>query len=101
MIFKIEKRNVPRAWLVDNYYKLIRLPWLYLGLTAFGFYILINLFFGAIYFVLRDGLHPPNLDYANCFFFSVQTFSTVGYGTISPASFAVHIITVVETFLGL
>jgi inward rectifier potassium channel len=99
--FAIETRNAPRAWLSDMYYRLVGLAWRYLLLEAFLFYGLINLFFGSLYYLLRDGLKPQGLSFGECYFFSVHTFSTVGYGSIAPESAAVNLITVLEIFCGL
>jgi inward rectifier potassium channel len=99
--FEIEKRNAPPAFLSDLYYRLVGMRWSFLLLNAFLFYALVNLFFGSIYFLLRDGMIPEGLGFADCVFFSVHTFSTVGYGTVSPGSVAVNLVTVIETFGGL
>lgn len=64
-------------------------------------YLGVNLVFGIYYFAFREGLSPPTLKFWECFFFSVHTFSTVGYGSISPQSPWVHGATVVETFVGI
>jgi inward rectifier potassium channel len=98
---RIEKRNVPPDGLIDLYYRLLRLRWIYLLSVAFLVYIGVNLFFGLIFFSLHSGLNPPNLGFWDCCFFSVHTFSTVGYGSISPVSIPVHLVTVIETFIGL
>lgn len=97
----IVKRNAPRAFLSDLYYRLVGLQWRYLLGEAFIFFALVNLFFGSLYYWLRDGLNPKHLSFEECYFFSVHTFSTVGYGSISPASLAVNVVTVVEVFCGL
>lgn len=99
--FDIEKRHAPPAYLSDLYYRFVGMPWRYLLLSAFVFYGVVNFAFACVYFALRDGLQPPGLGFADCYFFSVHTFSTVGYGTIAPASLAVNLVTVVETFCGL
>jgi inward rectifier potassium channel len=97
----VQKRNAPHAWLDDTYYRLIRLKWHYLIAATFGFYIGCNLIFGSIYYLFRDGLRPSDLSFLDCCFFSVHTFSTVGYGSISPVSLSVNLLTTLETFVGL
>lgn len=99
--FSIVRRNVPRAGLSDIYYVLTSLRWRSLLGLAFVGYMVLNVIFGAIYYVLRDGLTPADLGFTDCFFFSVHTFSTVGYGSIIPQSLPVHITTLFETFAGL
>jgi inward rectifier potassium channel len=77
------------------------MAWSYLLLGAFVLYGLVNLAFGTVYYFLRDGLRPADLAFSDCFFFSVHTFSTVGYGGTVPVSLAVNGVTVIETFCGL
>ncbi|HEX5036143.1 MAG TPA: ion channel, partial [bacterium] len=38
--------------------------------------------------------------FGDCFFFSVQTLTTIGYGHISPVGFAANILVTLEAFLG-
>ncbi len=99
--FTIEKRNAPRAFVNDLYYRLVGLDWRFLLFEAFLFFGALNLFFGTLYYLLRDGLRPAGLSFTDCYFFSVHTFSTVGYGSISPVSLAVNLMTVIEVFCGL
>lgn len=40
-------------------------------------------------------------NFADVFFFSVQTFSTIGYGYMAPTSNYVHMISLVESFVGI
>ncbi|MBI1859580.1 MAG: hypothetical protein HYR96_01510 [Deltaproteobacteria bacterium] len=98
---KIRRINARRAVLNDTYVSLIQMPWRYLMLIVFGAYLIVNLAFGSFYFFVREGLHPDNLSFLDCFFFSVHTFSTVGYGNVFPQSSIVHLTIVLETFFGL
>jgi inward rectifier potassium channel len=74
--------------------------------TVFGsfaaFFVLFNLAFAAIY-ALQPGdianLNPPN--YWGYFFFSVETFATVGYGDMHPQAPYAHVIAAIEIFIGL
>ncbi len=91
----------------DIYHSLLSLSWpKFLASMTLG-YILINLIFGVGYFLLgREGLEglrsKDNLGFLiECFFFSVQTFSTIGYGHISPLSLSANSLICVQAFLGL
>jgi inward rectifier potassium channel len=71
-------------------------------------YFLINLFFAVIYFFLgaeKLGLDAHNScdssTFSNCFFFSAQTLTTVGYGRISPTAFSTNALSAFESLLGL
>ncbi len=70
-------------------------------------YISINLAFAGIYYLIGidhlAGVHSgSNLkNFSEVFFFSAQTFTTVGYGRISPVGFAASAVSTFEAFLGL
>jgi len=66
------------------------------------FFLLFNLVFAAIYSLQPDGianLNPPG--YCGRFFFSVETFATVGYGDMHPQAPFAHVIAAIEIFFGL
>ena len=93
-----------------------RLSWYHtmLNLSSFRFitylvmmYILINLIFACIYYLIGvehlTGIDKSNpLDeFIDVFFFSSQTFTTVGYGRIAPVGFLASLVATFEAFLGL
>jgi inward rectifier potassium channel len=70
-------------------------------------YILVNLFFALIYYLIGvehltgiDKSNPLN-EFIDVFFFSSQTFTTVGYGRIAPVGFMASLVATFEAFLGL
>jgi inward rectifier potassium channel len=73
----------------------------------FAIYITINLFFAGIYYLVGiDHLAGVNTgspwkNFTEVFFFSAQTFTTVGYGRISPTGFTASAVSTFEAFLGL
>ncbi|MCJ7934138.1 MAG: ion channel [Chryseobacterium sp.] len=93
-----------------------RLSWYHtmLNLSSFRFisylvvaYILINLVFAMIYYMIGvehltgiDKSDPLN-EFIDVFFFSSQTFTTVGYGRIAPVGFLASLVATFEAFLGL
>ena len=83
-ITRLERRPI-----IDLYHRVMGLPlWGVLVLMA-ATYLGINLVFGMAYLVAPGGV--GNLgpgDFWNAFFFSVQTFGTIGYGYMFPRSFA-------------
>lgn len=70
-------------------------------------YVAINLFFAGIYYLIGiDHLAGVNQgsalkNFSEVFFFSAQTFTTVGYGRISPVGFTASAVSTFEAFLGL
>jgi inward rectifier potassium channel len=76
-------------------------------LLLFSIYISINLIFACIYYAIGVE-HLVGIDktkdmtsFGEVFFFSAQTFTTVGYGRISPSGFATNAVSTFEAFLGL
>jgi Inward rectifier potassium channel C-terminal domain/Ion channel len=81
-------------------------PWRF-GLLLFSIYIGMNLIFAGIYYLIGinhlRGVNTgsPFKEFSEVFFFSAQTFTTVGYGRISPDSFAASAVSTFEAFIGL
>ncbi|MGX7666848.1 ion channel [Flavobacterium pedocola] len=75
--------------------------------VIFVFYLLVNLFFASVYSLIGvehlNGIVADNpLDkFGQAFFFSAQTFTTVGYGHISPSGFWASFVASVEALFGL
>ena len=73
----------------------------------FTVYILVNIVFAGIYYVVGvehlAGIHRGSFwkNFTEVFFFSTQTFTTVGYGRISPVGFLTSAVATFEAFLGL
>jgi inward rectifier potassium channel len=101
------KTGIP--WLERNswYHTLLQMNrWQFL-LTIFATYLLINLFFAIIYLVVGiDKLagmtvETPLEKFGEAFFFSAQTFTTVGYGRLAPTGFLMSFISSTEALIGL
>lgn len=93
--------NQPVSKTRDFYFFLMELTWPRLFLLIVLAFIVINIIFGTLYFQSPSSLSMSDKTWWNCFFFSVQTFSTIGYGTISPISFYANILVTIEAALGL
>lgn len=71
------------------------------------FYFLINLLFGFFYYLEGvtqfEGIPERTKlqEFAQSFFFSCQTFTTVGYGKISPVGFLANSLSASEALIGL
>ncbi len=65
-------------------------------------YAVVNLFFAGLYLAGGDCINAavPG-SFVEAFSFSVQTLSTIGYGTLSPTTPWAHAVMVVESFVGL
>ena len=86
----------------DPYHVALALPWRWFLALTLAYYLLVNLFFAALY-TLQPGsvsnVRPGHL--SDAFFFSVQTFATVGYGAMSPQDTYGNIVSAIEIFVGL
>lgn len=89
----------------DLYKYLIEVRWGTFFLLTISTYLLINVIFAGIYMIggVEDisGINPNSNKFLNAFFFSVQTFTTVGYGFLAPVGAIAGIISTFEAFLGL
>jgi len=98
---KFQKLNVKRWEWRDAYHWLLTLSWPQFSVFVFGMYLAINLLFSFCYFLRPQciaGLEPPS--WANCFFFSVETLATVGYGHMYPQTLFGHLVATGEIIVG-
>lgn len=86
----------------DLYHQLLTMGWWRFMLTSSGAYLLINAVFAALYVAqpgsITNAAHGSFLD---AFFFSVQTFATIGYGAMVPATLYANVVFTLESFVGL
>ncbi len=93
----------------DLYHSVLGLSWPQFFLILTSLYFSVNFLFALIYFLLGpEGLtgikatEPYSLNFfAECFFFSIQTFSTIGYGSVSPTGLFDNIVVSFQALLGL
>lgn len=89
----------------DVFKFMIEISWIRFFSILFLAYIGMNVFFTLLYIgigheyingINPNGQHP----YLQTFFFSIQTFTTVGYGSMSPSGFPTQTVATVEAFVG-
>lgn len=97
-----------RSSIWDNtYYYLVTMPWWMFLLTVTAAYVVVNTFFALLFLLAGfDGLKglehvSPQQDFMEAFFFSSQTLTTVGYGSVSPTGLYANIIASFESLTGL
>lgn len=101
--FNIVRLNTMRSVYVD----LIKMSWKQFLLIVVSFYLIVNLVFGAIYFLIGPEQIHVHADkgwayaYAECVSFSVQTLATVGYGVLNPKTLTANIISSFEALFGI
>ncbi len=68
-------------------------------------YIVVNVLFTCIYLGIGieelKGVSEHQPAFFSAFFFSTQTFTTVGYGSVSPHGIGAEIVAMIEAFVGL
>ena len=86
---------------MDVYHRLVTRPWWVLLFLVGFIYLAANLAFGAAYALVGgiSGVRPGQ--FADAFYFSVETLSTIGYGNMAPQSRAAHLLVTAESFVGL
>jgi inward rectifier potassium channel len=84
----------------DAYHYLIEMSWpAALGAIGAGFLVINALF--AVGFMITGGVANSSGSFAEAFFFSVQTMGTIGYGAMTPTSFAANVLVVAESVVSL
>ncbi|MGK7945717.1 MAG: ion channel [Microcystaceae cyanobacterium] len=86
----------------DLYHWLLALKWQPFLLLTTLFYSSINLVFALAYMSTGDGIaNAQPGSFKDSFFFSIQTLSTVGYGSMYPQSLYAQILVTIEIWIGL
>ncbi|THF51417.1 Inward rectifier potassium channel Irk [Flavobacterium supellecticarium] len=92
---------------ISWYHAMIDVPRWKFMFIIFAFYLIVNFIFACIYFLLGvqhlQGINAKTAvdQFGQAFFFSAQTFTTVGYGHISPTGFMTSFVASVEALFGL
>ena len=92
---------------ISWYHTMLTIPrWKFLFIV-FAFYFLVNFVFATIYYMIGvehlNGMSATTAidKFGESFFFSIQTFTTVGYGHISPSGFLTSFVASIEALFGL
>lgn len=92
---------------ISWYHTMLTIPrWKFLFIILL-FYVIVNLFFAILYYFIGvehlNGITAnSNLEkFGQAYFFSVQTYTTVGYGHINPTGFLASFVSSIEALIGL
>jgi inward rectifier potassium channel len=104
--FNVKRRG--RTWRdVHPYLLLLNTPWTAFFAIMIGAFFTVNLMFACLYFWVGgiEHVHHGSVTalsrFLDAFFFSSQTLTTVGYGTIWPETPAANVIASLEAMAGL
>ena len=99
---KILTHGTRHSGLRDPYHLVLTLSWTGFFMALVGVFIVLNLLFGTLYWLMPGSVSNTHdgafLDY---FFFSAETLATVGYGVMSPATLVGHVLATFESLTGM
>ena len=95
-------KNLNQSWYTDVYHYMLAITWRRLLGVFFLVYLGTNAFFGFLFWL--GGNDIANVrpgSYLDDFWFSVQTYATIGYGVMSPVTTYAHVLVMLEAFVGM
>jgi len=104
--FNLRREGWPVLRRIGIYSQLLALSGMQFVLVVLGFFLLVNLLFTFLYALMGNhafyGLnaHTGWGRVKELFYFSTQSFSTVGYGRVNPATDSANIIASIESITG-
>jgi inward rectifier potassium channel len=104
--FNLRKEGIPVWERFSLFHSMLNLPiWKFFGLI-FIFYLSVNFVFAFIYFFLGkqefQGITSvtPGTIFKEMYFFSTETFTTVGYGRVNPVGDGANAVAAIESMAG-
>lgn len=99
-------RQKPKWWRrVLTYHFLLNMSWPRFFAVILAGFVVINALFATAYYLAGPQTVQGEVGVSNqflrCFFFSVDTFATIGYGNLAPAGVTAHVIVSIEALGGL
>jgi len=104
--YNVKKEGLPFFQRFSLYHTMLNMPtWKFYG-TLFAFYLTVNFIFACIYFFIGPSEFQGILavgtrgTFKEMFFFSTETFTTVGYGRVNPLGDSANSVAAIESMLG-
>lgn len=105
--FNVRRKGLPLVETLSMYHELLSMRWSTLVTLIALAYVAINLLFAMAFFLCGptaltglDGLADGER-FVKCFFFSVHTLATIGYGNVAPRGLAADLVVTLEALVGL
>jgi inward rectifier potassium channel len=102
--FNVERSGLKLTSLFNPYHLLLTMSWKMFIVQTLLIYFLSNVLFGLLYSIIGAEalVDTSSIPIQNIilrgFFFSVQTFATIGYGTIHPVGIVTNLLVTVESY---
>ena len=105
--FNVQRAGLPFLSSLNLFHTLLSMSWRMFLLLVLLLYFMSNVVFGAIYAslgpdaIIDTTTNPMTNIFVRGFFFSVQTFATIGYGTIHPSGIVPNLLVTFESYYSL
>lgn len=105
--FNVKRTGLSGLTSLNLYHTMLAMSWRMFLLLILILYFLSNIIFGAAYALLGPqslvdvSSTPTENLFIRGFFFSVQTFATIGYGTIHPSGVLPNLLVTIESYYSL
>jgi inward rectifier potassium channel len=105
--FNVSREGMPFLRAFSPYHAMLTLSWPGFYVVIIAAYLVVNALFATAFFLCGPEALAGTASIGpagralDCFFFSVQTIATIGYGRISPVGVPANVLVAVEAFVGL
>ena len=105
--FNVQRTGLPLLTSLNLFHTLLSMSWRTFLLLVLLLYFMSNVVFGTIYAslgpdaIIDTTTNPMTNIFVRGFFFSVQTFATIGYGTIHPSGILPNLLVTLESYYSL
>ena len=99
---KITRKGIPKSTLQETYSQMMADSWATFSSKVIAYFFILNIFFASCFYVIPNSIEGiKNVGYLEAFNFSIQTFSTIGYGSLTPNGFYGNLVVAFESFAGI
>jgi inward rectifier potassium channel len=100
--YEFKKKGISRFDLRDPYHLAVTLTWPEYLAALLALYLFVSVVFAVLFWLVPGSIaNARPHDFADAFFFSIETIATVGYGEMHPATLYGHMVASTEIVCGL